>query len=655
MSSSAAELGQPDIAGIDALLAGWSEAATPPPALTVSEWADAERMLPETSGARGGRWRTDSTPYLRGLMDVVHEPGVKTVAVKKSAQVGGSEALHNIVGYHIKYDPCSMLLVHPTEGVAEEWSKERLADMLRTSPAIGGVVDRTQSTLLLKMFEGGMLVIGGANTPNTFARRSARIAMGDDVDRFPAVVGEEGDPADLLEKRTTTYVDPLILMVSTPTLKGARIDVLYERSDQRRYVVACPHCGREDYLTWSDAKHFHVRFDARNPDTARIQCPEPEAGGCGAAISEPQRRAIILEASRRADKGWRATAVAKERGLVGFHLSALLSTLGSVTIQSLVEGFLSAKAKGKEALRVFINTMLGEAWEDRTTGVEAHTLLERCELYGDEDEVEVPAKAVALTAGVDVQDNRFELQVMGWGLGGERWVVDYRVIPGDPKKQETRDELWKALQRKYTHASGHLLPIHATCIDSGYATDEIYGFVLKHEYRRVYATKGYAGRAGEPIVGKPSEKRPGKNPRPVRLYPINVDDAKKNVMDAVGETDPGPGAMHWPLGHDQIDEEYFAQLCAEHRVPQYNRKGLLVGHVWVKQRDRNEALDTAVLCLAAYRLFNPNIRQMAEALAATPPPPRPSGSTAPAAPPAPVAAAARSLGRRMSRSSYLGR
>jgi phage terminase large subunit GpA-like protein len=638
----------------DELYAGWALAATPPPALTVSEWADAKRLLPETSGARGGRWHTAATPYLRGIMDSVHEPGVKTIAVRKAAQLGGSEALHNIIGYFIEHDPCSILFVHPTAQVAEEWSKERLADMIRTTPALQAVVrdkrqprgaQQVESTLSLKMFPGGYLALGGANTPNTFARRAVRLAIGDDVDRFPPVVGDEGDPADLLMQRTKTFFDALVLFVSTPTLKGGRIDTLYERSDQRQYFVSCPHCGRRDWITWGDPTHFRVAYDEGDPETAYIACPDGEHGGCGARMTEADRRVMV------AGGEWMPTQTPKEVGLIGFHVPEMISTLG-VTLQHLVEKWLSARARGKEALRVFINTSLAEGWEDRGARMDAQILLARRESYGVD--VEVPAAAIALTAGVDVQEDRFELQVHAWGPAGERWVVDWRTVPGNMQKQpaEAKDALLEALARRYAHASGHLLPIHATCIDSGYATEAVYDFVLAYQVRRIFATKGFAGRTGEPIVGKAAEKRYGRAPRPVRLWPINVDDAKTNVMDSLALPVEGPGYMHFPVS---VDEEYFAQLCAEHRETRYNKSGIATHVVWVQDRDRNEALDTAVLCLAAYRLLNPNIRQMAEMLAATPLPGAPApASVAPSRTPAQSPAPPASM-RRVARSAYLGR
>lgn len=568
-----------------------------------------------------------------------------------------SEALHNIVGYHIQHAPCPMLFVHPTAGVAEEWSKDRLADMIRSTPALRSVVregrqprgsHNAESTLALKVFPGGYLALGGANTPNTFARRSVRVAIGDDVDRFPAEVGEEGDPTDLLKNRTETYVDALHLFVSTPTLKGGRIDTLYERSDQRRYFVECPRCGRWDHITWSDEKHLRVVFDDRDPETARLECPSDEYGGCGAQLHEADRRAMVQQGE------WRATATPKEVGLAGFHLPAMLSTIGTRTLPGLVERWLSAREKGRDSLRVFINTQMAEGWEERGTKMEPTLLATRRESYGED--IEIPAAAAALTCGVDVQDNRFELQVHAWGLGAERWLVDYRVVPGDPRQPETRAALLDALERKYRHASGHLLPIHATCIDSGYATDEIYDFVLAYQVRRIYATKGIGGRGGSTIVLKPSEVRYGKRKRPVRVYPVNVDDAKSDVMTALTLQAPGPGYLHFPLHLETVNEEYFAQLCAEHRETRHNRGGVATHQVWVQDRERNEALDTAVLCLAAYKLLNPNLRQMLSMLQTTAAPP-----TAPDLPPAPSGARrpepapAAPRPRRISHSPNLGR
>lgn len=658
----------------------WAKAWAPPPKLTVSEWADTNRVLPETSAARGARWRTATAPYLAGIMNILHEPGVTEVALMKCHQSGGSEAVNNIIGYCIEYDPCPMLLVHPTAMAAEAYSKERLSDMIRTTPALRSVVKtrrvlgddgRPESTLDLKLFPGGFLALGGANTPNTFARWAVRLAIGDDVDRFPPVVADEGDPAELLVNRTTTFHDRLACFVSTPTLAGGRIDSLYARSDRRRFHVTCPQCGRVDYVTWSDEGHFRVVFDQRDPATARIECPSQERGGCGYRIYEPERPAVIASGI------WRATAEAEQPGLAGFHVPGMLSPW--ISLSELVEKFLAARARGRETFKVFVNTMLGEAWDDRTARMEAHTVMARLEDYGELPDgalVELPAQASAITAGVDVQASGFLILVCAWGPAGERWVVDWRTVPGDPKFDETQAALWEALGRRYQHGSGQLLPIHATCIDSGFASDEVYSFVLKHQVRRVYATKGAAGKSGEPLVWRVSPPAQGhtgrgrsrgtaaarKVARPVALYHVNVDDAKALVMSSLALEIPGPNFMHFPARVDSIDSEFFAQLCAEHRETRYNKGGVATHSVWVQDREANHALDAAVLALVAFRILRPNLAEMAQRIAAAraaeaPEPPDQSVTSEAVGPAesAPSPVAEKPAGRRAWRSKYLGR
>lgn len=666
----------------------------PPPKLTVSEWADANRMLPETSAARGARWRTSTAPYLAGLMNIVHEPGIRTFGLMKCAQSGGSEALNNILGYHMEHDPCPMLLVHPTAASAQAYSKERLADMIRSTPALRSSVQtsrvlgedgRPESTLDLKMFPGGFLALGGANTPNTFARWSVRLAIGDDCDRFPAVVGDEGDPGQLLAKRTTTFHDRLVIFVSTPTLKGGRIDALWERSDKRRWHVRCPRCGRLDYLTWSDEDHFRVVFTDRDPNTARIECPDESRGGCGWMIFEPQRMALVASGE------WLPTAEPQEIGLAVGHVPGMLSPW--VTLHELVAAFLTARAAGRETFKVFVNTLLGEPWDDRTSRMESSALMVRVEDYGtltDGTPIEVPEPAAALTAGVDVQASEFLLSVYGWGPVGERWLVDRRSVPGDPRKGETQAALLEALSRRYQHASGVPLPIHATCIDSGYAADEVYTFVLRHQARRIYATKGDAGKIGQPLIWQVSPPMHGQTTktrtaaakskklvRPVALYHVNADDGKAQIMASLALAAPGPNFIHFPAGVDSVDSEYFAQLCAEHKETRYNKGGVAVSSVWVQDREANHALDEAVLALVAFRILRPNLADMAARIAAARPAeaaPAPTPAEAlvetlraaaeavsnhPAPPPPAPAArpvpASRPAGRRVFRSSYLGR
>lgn len=629
------------VVSAEPLTPDWCRAFAPPPDLTVSQWAEAHRVLPDTS-AEPGRWRNARAPYLVGLMDALTDHATEIVVLMKGAQLGGSEALLNALGYFIEHDPSPGLLVQPTITMAEAFSKDRLAPMIRSTPALAELVQDgrggdDESTIVHKLFPGGYLALAGANSPASLAQRPVRLLFADDVDRFPLVVGEEGDPLELAIRRTATFANRKICIVSTPTLKGGRIDGWFARSDQRRYVVPCPRCGRRDWITWNDPRHVRVTFDDRDPSTAALACPAPDYGGCGGRI-EDHERAGMLDAG-----GWVPTAPATEPGLVGYHVWEAYSPW--VLLRELVAKFLSANARGRESLRVFINTSLGEPWEDQVQRIEPQGLLARREDYGPG--IEVPAAVACLTAGVDTQDDRFEVLVLGWGLGEEKWVIDWRRVAGDPRRAETKAALLEALTRRYAHALGVALPIHATCVDSGgHRTDDVYDFVLAHQHLRCYATIGRSGLSGKPLVGPPSPKRYGRNPRPVPLYTVNVDDGKSAVTSSLGLAAPGPGYVHLPAAVETVDESFVAQLTAEQLVTRH--KAGIAYQVWVQVRAENHALDCAVLALAAFRLLRPNLRQMAEGIrahvarAAEPPSP-------PAEPPPPPGPT-----RRVGPSAYLG-
>jgi phage terminase large subunit GpA-like protein len=352
----------------------WLSGFEPAPDLIVSQWAEQHRRLPEVSAARGGRWRNEVTPYLRGIMDATIERGVRQIAVCKAAQCGASEALLNIVLFHIHARPCPMLMVMPTASAAAAWSKERLADALRSIPELRRLVSdkrlpaaegRPESTLSLKMFPAGFLALGGGNSPNSYARWSARLAIADDCDRIPRFIGAEGDATQLLGNRVTTFHDGFAVWVSTPVLSGGRIETLCAHGDRRRYFLPCLACGRWDYVTWADAAHWRVAFDDRDPATARLACP------CGATVREPERMDRV-----RAGE-WRPTADPLVAGFVSFHLPAMLSPF--VTLAGLVTKFLSAHMSGPLRLREFVTTQLAEGWKDPATAIDPADLMLRME------------------------------------------------------------------------------------------------------------------------------------------------------------------------------------------------------------------------------------------------------------------------------------
>jgi phage terminase large subunit GpA-like protein len=351
----------------------WLSAFEPPPEMTVSEWAERHRRLPETSASRGARWRNETAPYLVDVMNAPLEFGAKQIAVVKAAQTGVSESVCNIIGFFIEHQPSPMLMCLPTASAAAAFSKERLADMLRSTPALRAIVtdrhvsseDGVASTLAMKVFPAGFLALVGANTPNSFARWSVRIAIADDADRIPRFIGAEGDPTQLLINRTTSFHDGLAVFVSTPVLAGGRIESLFAQSDRRRYFLPCIACGRWDFVTWSDEARWSVRFDDKQPSTARLQCP------CGHVVREPERQDLIRQGA------WRPTAEPLSPGFVGFHLPAMLSPF--VTLSGLVTKFLSAHVSGPLRLREFITTQLAEGWRDEAQRIDPGDLIARLE------------------------------------------------------------------------------------------------------------------------------------------------------------------------------------------------------------------------------------------------------------------------------------
>jgi len=549
----------------------------PPPRLTVSEWADRERMLSAESSAEPGRWDTSRAPYQRGMMDALNEPGTQTVVIMTGAQIGKTEALNNVIGFFISQDPSPILLLQPTLEMAEAWSKDRLAPMLRDTPALRGKVkDATArasgNTLLHKTFPGGHITMAGANSPASLASRPIRVVLADEVDRYPVSAGTEGDPISLAEKRQATFWNRKLVMTSTPTVKGAsRIEMAFDGSDQRRYWVPCPHCEGFQTLKWSQ-----VTFDKENPRAAVYACEH-----CGAEIHDHHKPKML-------DRGeWRKGKPGL-LGTAGFHLNELYSPWRG--FGQIAADFLEKKRGGAEQLRVFINTTLGETWEDRQgESISADGLMKRREAY-----TAVPQGAAVLTAGVDVQADRLEVSVRAWGRGEESWLVAFRQFHGDPTKEGVWESLDGFLSGRFEHASGAQLTISATAVDSGFLTADVYRFCRPRIARRVWAIKGVAG-TGKPAVGRPTRNNRAK----IAVFPVGVDTLKDLLFARLRGEIPGPGYLHFP---EWSDTEYFEQLAAEKVVTRY-QKGFPT-RVYEKIRPRNEAIDLEVYALAAYYALN---------------------------------------------------
>jgi len=576
----------------------WRRAIRPEPQIPVAIWADSHRMLPDTA-AEPGRWRTSRTPYLREIMDALSTGNPsERVVMMKGAQTGGTEAGLNWLGYIIHNAPGLVMLVQPSLDMVRRNTVTRIDPLIASSPVLRDRVATPRSrdagnSLFRKSFPGGQLVMTGANSAIGLRSTPVRYLFLDEVDGYPGDADGEGDPVALAIQRTATFKGRRkILMVSTPTLKGfSRIEAAFEESDQRYYHVPCLHCGDMAPITWA-----RICWPEGRRDQAHLICE-----ACSGVHQEHDKTALLKRGE------WRASAQGDGR-TVGFHLSALYSpweTWAEIAIEH------GKVRKDPPRLQVWVNTKLGESWEDQAGDtVPADPLMARREDWGED----VPDCVAVLTAGVDVQGDRLEVQVIGWGRDEEAWVIDYRVLWGDPSGPRLWADLDGFLCGCYAHPRAVSdLPIRAAAIDTGgHHTKMAYEFCRTRLARRIWAIKGRGGSAVPVWPRRPTRTNKGKIP----LFIVGVDAVKDAVYARLKLTEPGPGTIHFP---SRLDADYFRQLTAERVVTRFH-KGRPV-RSWQLKRDgeRNEALDTFVYASAALQgLISMGLRlnEEAEAVAA---------------------------------------
>lgn len=591
----------------------FAEAIEPDPDLTISQWAEARRVLSPETSAEPGPWRTDRVPYSREIMDVLSPSDpAQEVTFVAGTQVAKTEIGNNFVGYIIDHAPAPTMMVYPTSNTGKRSSRTRLAKMIESTPTLRDKIsdssrDKSNSASL-KEFPGGVLVIAGANSAAELKSMPVRNLFEDEVDEYPDDVDGQGPADELAEKRTDTFARKKIFRTSTPTQKGrSKIWRHWLRSDQRRYYVPCPHCQTEQVLRWefmrwetrkvwelTDADGVITAVDegiagAVKRDTGELLDTWYECAHCQARIDEHHKTAL-LERGR-----WIAENPGGGRQ-AGFHLSALYSPLGWYSWAKAVAKRLEAdKDPTRELLKTWTNTVLGEPYAEVSEQISETDIKQRAEAYKLGS---VPMGGLFLTASVDVQANRLELKVKAWGRGEESWLVDYQVIFGDTETAQPWEALDQYAQRKFPHESGSPLRITAMAIDSGYRTQTVYDFCRKRRHRGIFPVKGQS-QQGKTVLGRPSKQdidhRGQVLKGGVEVFPIGVDTAKTKIYARLRITEPGPGCLHFPLG---LPDEYYTQLTAERLVSRYHKGYLRTS--WEKDAGaRNEALDLEAYAYAA--------------------------------------------------------
>lgn len=562
----------------------------PPPELTLSQWADRYRVLSPESSAEPGRWHTDKAPYQREIMDAIGDPHVRKVVVMTCAQIGKTDAfILNTIGYYMDYAPAPILNMQPTLDMGQTFSKDRLAPMLRDTPELRDKVDTKSrysgNTILKKNFPGGHITIVGANSAASLASRPIKVLLADEVDRYPDSAGTEGDPLLLAQKRQTTFWDKKTVVVSTPTIKGhSRIETEFNQSTREEWNVPCPECGHYQPLVWGG-----VKFDKEDlSKPVEYACER-----CGVVSSE--------YAWKTASKRGHFVAENPAAEARGFHLNTLASTFCSWkdVVQKFAVAHEQLEQGNPEGMKTWVNTELGETWEEQGEQLEEGDLFQRREIYA----AEVPDEVLVLTAGVDVQDDRFEVEIVGWGEGKESWGIRYQKIYGDLLKEQVWNDLDNFLLSAFYKKDGTAMRVLAACMDSGgHHANAVYTFCKERYDRRVLAIKGKGG-SDVPYIRNPSTNNRVKAP----LFILGVDAGKALLYKRLAHQTKGPNYCHFPAAEEAgYDELYFRGLTSEKMVTRFNKGRMTT--MWVlkdTKYKRNEPLDLRNYATAALEIANP--------------------------------------------------
>lgn len=565
----------------------------PPVKMTVAEWSARYRVI-EKGNAEAGAVNLSRIPYQTEPMESFTDPDVIETALCWASQTGKTFLIQNLIGYLAHLDPCHILLKYPTADSAESFSKNKLSPMFEETPVLNGVFGDNKkkdsgNTIQLKRFKGGSIAFVGANSPSGLRQKSCRAVIQDEISADPLSSGNEGNPQKLADRRAESFNNAIFVKASTPTVKGqCAITEKLEQSDFRKWHVPCPHCNGVHALEWKN-----VIWDEGKPETARMKCPS-----CEKSYSDFERIKAIAKGR------WIATKPENGKNKIrGYHLNCLYRLIGNKpqfenTLHQLAVEFLDAKRAGRESLKSFANTQLAEAWEETFDKIDTGTVIERAENYTPQT---LPPAVKKITGGVDVQGDRLELFVIGWGDNEESWAVEYKIFNGDTRRSEVWDELREyILNATYKKTDNNLLPFSGVLIDSGHKQDDVLKFTAPLRRYAVFASKGYhkSGINPPPLLPPNASHN---NKLKIPQWIVGVHAAKSAIYDRLTLKTSGAGFIHFPKGYG-FDEKYFKQLTSEKRVQKFQYGKSFFDFKPEYHGQRNEALDTFVYALAANRL-----------------------------------------------------
>lgn len=578
---------------------GMLDGLRPPPRLKPTEWADTHRYLSSKASSMPGRWSTARTPYLAEIMDCFdnYSP-VQEVVFMKGAQIGATEVLYNIMGYFIDIAPGPIMSIMPTESTSKNNVKQRFNPMIDASPTLTKKIAKNKTrdssnTLSHKDFPGGAIIFAGANSAASLRSLPIRVLLMDEIDGYPSDLDGEGSPVELAKVRTSTFGNKKIAYVSTPTDEDTSMVAEYfADSDQRYYNVPCPHCGVFQPLVFERLVYDKTK---KLITEAKYQCE-----GCDELIEERYKTKMLAAGT------WIATNPDYDSKLRrGYHLSSLYSPKGWKSWPEIAQQYETAERKNNDELRrVFVNTVLGQTSKHKSKTPKPQRLFDRAGGYA---QGHVPAGAYILTAGVDVQADRLEAEIVGWGPDGRSWTIEYLVLFGKTDQPEVWTQLSKVLYQTWPHADGKPIGLSKMAVDSGFNTQKVYNWCRQHSPALVLAVKGNSNSRQSTMVRSTEavdRTEGGKKLSGVNLFTLGVDVIKSETYTRLNtelddDGNPLPGYCEFP---DGLPLEYYKMLCSERQIVEKDPKGY-PRFIWQKLRARNEAFDCRVYARAAVHIL----------------------------------------------------
>ena len=548
---------------------------------------------------------------------------IKCVTWQKSARIGYSKVLVATASCLQAQYGTNIVLYQPTEDDAKDFTIDEIDAAWEEMPIMRRIfpflfANNEKNTTKKKVGLGWTLDIKGAGTPKNMRRMTKGCVLGDEVDGWAWELGKEGSPIKLARTRLQGAAFPMERWGTTPTVAGeSHIENLMSQMDLVfRFYLPCPHCGREQVLEWGtpDTKHGFKWDNDKHNDSAKARTAHYSCSNCEDKIYYNQLAKMQKAGRWSAEDGtWTKDGIAffdSENNLVstpenvGIHCWAGYSLNLSSGWIGLVKEFLSCKGDPAK-LKPFINLVLGELWEGDNRDRVDWEIIKRTNSSvwweGDRRSNPVPAKAIALTGGIDTQDDRVEFFVWAWGEGEESWLIEHIVVLGDLANDETKKACAKYLGKTYKNTNGDTMRVERWCWDAmGHKTDDVYAMSRKYGVFNVIPIQG-ANKYGKPIATMPKRK----NEKKVYLTTVGTDNAKALIYSRLklsynSDEPVNHGFIHFPADESICSDEYFKQLCSASKKLEI-RNGQRV-YRWVKSYTFDESLDGWVYAYAALRI-----------------------------------------------------